>query len=188
VRHFHYSRTGDEGEAKTESVAADFGVAQAGGLGELGEFLFGKGGGDGDGAVVQGDGVPTEDVAGGGEEPVGENMAAEILDDEGTAGDAGEFGEEFHHLLVGEVMEEEAGVDEVDLADGQGEGIADDAGRGGLVEVAAEAIETDDGGVGKVALDDAAHVAGGGADVEEGEALIGLDEAGEVFAEDAMAA
>lgn len=157
-------------------MTLDSAVSEAGLAGQLGELVAAEGGGDGDGTVVERQGVPTEQGPRGGQKAVGKPMAFQVLNNQGAAGGGGEAAEELDDLGVGEVVEEEAGVDEVDRADGQAEGVADDFGRGGAGEVAVLEVEADDGGAGEVALDDAAHVAGGGADVEERESIAGQGE------------
>ncbi len=170
-------------------MSADRG-RKAGADGEGGEFGGTEGGFDGNGAVVDHKTVPAEEPAGGGQEVVGEGMALEVLNDDGPTSAKGHVPEQVDNLGVGEVVQEERAVNDVEAggAEGQGKGIGLDAGRRGVAEVAGLPVEAGDAGVGIGLANGAGLVAGGGADIEEGEGVAWGVEFGETLPHDAMAA
>jgi thymidine kinase len=164
--------------------------ADAGARGEGEEFCGGEGGVDADDAVVDGDGVPAGEPAGGREEAAGERVAVEVDGEDGVAGGFFEVGEDAADGVVFEVMQEQAADDEVDAfrADGPGEDVGCDAGAGGGAEVAFGAVEGDETGAGKAGGEPAEGGAVGGADVEDERIGTAGEVGGEEGGESAVAA
>lgn len=157
-------------------MAPDGGVEPSGG-GKAAEFGGSEGGVDRSGAVGDGEGMPAKERCRGAEEPLGAGVAVKINSDEGAAGDGGKGAEQGDDGIVGEMMEEEGAEDVVDGggSEGEAEGVGNEHwGRSGG-EVARQTIGTKDGGAGEGGADEAGMIAGGGADIEEGEACGGME-------------
>lgn len=152
---------------------------ESSGASEICQFGLLETGLDREAPIVHGEVLPAQQPLSGRSEVVGQGVAIDIDGHDGTAGGFAEAAQQFNDALVGEVVEEERGEDEVEAAgcEGKMEGVAGNARGIGGFQVQRTLVQADDAGMGIRATDDRGHVAGRGADIEEREAFVLTDEA-----------
>lgn len=162
-----------EGETLRERVGVDRRVGETGAAGDCVKLGGGEGGIDAGAGVVANEARLAEgqEVDRGG----GEGCAPEIVDDQGATRHAVHLREGGHDVIIAEMMEEEAGVDEIEGGRGEEgvktEGVGLDQGDGGFAgDVLAGEVE---GGGVKVDGSDGEVEASGAGPAEEGEGDVG---------------
>lgn len=150
-------------------MCPDFRIMQSGSRRQFAQFTWAECRFDRDWAVVQSDFIPAIEPSGGGQEKVGNRIAFQIDYDDGSPRGRAKIREQFHHLIVREMMKEKRAEREIEALGPERklERIGSYARRRGRGEMRGQIVERSYRDIRIQFANGGAHISGCRADVEQ---------------------